>query len=187
MKRSCKSCGTAWTVDPFEADWSRSRNTALPRACPACRADNRKLVGTEVACTRCGTVFSWPKELVLYAAMYGWKEPTRCPGGCEEDVSQVRRFRGDMLAIGPVWLRAVKGIDLDADPDIEPTAEEREAKIPKLEDLFRGLGSGMSAPSYGDLPPRTHRPEHEPPPPPQDELPAERVPSPESLFSFKKK
>ncbi len=188
MERSCKSCGDTWKVDPFEADWCRAHNTALPRSCPSCRADKRKLAGKEIMCSKCSTVFPWPKELVLYAAMFGWKEPHRCPGGCEGEHDQVRRFRGDMYAIGPVWLRNVRGFDLDAAPEEAPTAEEREAKVPKLEDLFKGLGSGMSAPSYGDLPPR---PQTEKKPDPmsglRDELPAEKVPSPDSLFSFKKK
>lgn len=187
MNRSCKSCGDTWKVDPFEADWCRSRNTALPRSCPSCRADKRKLVGKEITCSKCSTVFPWPKELALYAAMYGWKEPPRCPGGCEHDLDQVRRFRGDMYAIGPVWLRVVEGVDLDADPAGEPEEDERERKVPKLEDLFKNLGSGLSSPGYGDLPARPPKPEPEPTVDPKDDLPPEKLPSPESLFSFKKK
>jgi len=186
VNRSCKSCGNSWQVDPIEADWSRSKNTALPRNCPSCRADKRKLVDSTITCSKCETAFAWPKELALFAAMFGWKPAHRCPGGCGGDLEQVKRFRGDMYAIGPVWLRQVKGIDLDAAPVEELTPEQRAraAKVPKLEDLFKDLGSGMGGPSFGDLPHRgaPAAPEK----PAEDDLPPENLPSPDSLFSFKK-
>lgn len=188
MNRSCKSCGNTWQVDPFEADWARSKNTALPRICPSCRADKRKLVDSQITCSKCDAVFAWPKEMALYAARFGWKDAHRCPGGCGGDREQIKRFRGDMYAIGPVWLRQVEGIDVDAEPVAELTPEERkrEAKVPKLEDLFKNLGSGMGGPGFGDLPPRP-TPEPTATPKQEDDLPPENVPSPDSLFSFGKK
>ena len=186
MKRSCKTCGKPWQVDSFEADWCRSRNTALPRECASCRADKRKLEGAQLVCGKCEAEFSWPKELDLYASRFGWKRPHRCPGGCDGDHEQVRRFRGDMLAIGPVWLRVVAGFDIDAEPLPEQTPEQRarDTKVPRLEDLFKDLGSGMSMPGFGDLPSRPVV--DEPTPPPVDYLPPEKLPSAESLFFFAK-
>lgn len=192
MKRSCKKCGEDWVVDPTEAEFYRAKSTAVPRVCTSCRAEARKFEDTSLTCSKCESAFAWPKELTLYATMFEWKEPHRCPGGCEGDLEQLKRFRGDMYAIGPVWLRVVKGIDIDAEPAPELTPEQqlRETKVPKLDELFKGLGSGMSGgPGFGDLPGRTPSREEaaaakakE-----EDDLPPENVPSPDSLFAnFKK-
>lgn len=191
MKRTCKKCSQDWVVDPVEAEFFRGKGTAVPRVCTSCRAEMRKFDDTTLVCSRCETEFSWPKELALYATMFEWKEPHRCPGGCDGDRSELKRFRGDMYAIGPVWLRIVEGIDIDAEPAPELTPEQklRETKVPKLDELFKGLGSGMSGgPGFGDLPPPTPSREQAAARKPADDLPPENLPSPDSLFSsFKKR
>ncbi len=193
MTRTCKKCGEDWVIDPIEAELFRSKASGVPRVCTSCRALARNFLDVQLPCSKCDTQFAWPKELALYASMFDWKEPHRCPGGCNGDLEEVKRFRGDMYAIGPVWLRRVRGIDLDAAPVEELTPEQqlRATKVPRLDDLFRGLGSGMSGgPNFSELssnsggsnsPSDTNRPA------PADDLPRENLPSPDSLFSnFKK-
>ena len=187
MNRTCKKCGQDWVIDPLEAELFRSRGTGVPRVCTSCRALARKFEDKNIVCSKCEAEFAWPKELALYASMFDWKEPHRCPGGCNGDLEEVRRFRGDMYSIGPVWLRIVRGIDLDAVPERELTPEQqlRATKVPKLDDLFKGLGSGMSGgPNFSELStPAAESPRTEP----EDDLPPEILPSPESLFSNLKK
>lgn len=191
MKRSCKKCGEDWVVDPTEAEFFRSKGTAVPRVCTSCRAKSRSFEDTTIDCAKCDASFEWPKELALLGTMFGWKQPHRCPGGCGGDTEQLKRFRGDMYVIGPVWLRMVKGIDIDAEPlpELTPEQQLRETKVPKLDELFKGLGSGMSGgPGFGDLPGRTPSLEEMAAKAKQeDDLPPENLPSPDSLFSnFKK-
>ena len=181
--RPCKSCGQDWVPDPLEAEFFRKNGTAVPRVCTSCRAAKRKLTDGTLSCQKCGIDFAWPKEMALYASMFEWKEPHRCPGGCVGDRSEIKRMRGDMYAIGPVWLRVVEGVDIDAEPAEELTPEQqlRATPVPKLDDLFKGLGSGMSSPSFENL---SGRSSVEPEPASGgDDLPPENLPSPDSLFS----
>lgn len=187
MKRTCKKCGEDWVIDPIGAEFFRGKGTGVPRVCTSCRATSRKFEDTTLVCGMCESEFSWPKELGLYATMLDWKAPHRCPGGCNDDREELKQFRGDMYAIGPVWLRVVEGIDLDAAPSRELTAEQqlRETKVPKLDELFKGLGSGMSTPTFeGNI---TGAPSIDAPRSPPDDLPPEDLPSPDSLFSSFKK
>ncbi|MCO4772319.1 MAG: hypothetical protein KDA24_19955 [Deltaproteobacteria bacterium] len=190
VKRTCKKCSEEWVADPVEADFFRGKGTSVPRICTSCRAESRKFQDAVLACSKCETEFAWPKEMALYATMFDWKEPHRCPGGCDGDRSEIRRFRGDMYAVAPVWLRKVEDIDLDAEPppDLTPEQRLREVKVPKLDELFKGLGSGMSGgPSFGDLPRRSSLDDAVLTPKEEDDLPPENLPSPESLFSNLKK
>lgn len=187
MKRTCKKCDENWVIDPIGAEFFRGKATGVPRVCTSCRATSRSFEDTSLRCEKCETQFSWPKELALYATMFDWKEPCRCPGGCNGEREEMKRFRGDMSAIGPVWLRVVENIDLDAAPSRELTTEQqlRETKIPKLDDLFKGLGSGMSTPTFeGNI---TGTPSARLSKPTPDELPPEILPSPDSLFGNLKK
>lgn|GEM_PF-5846899 len=188
MNRPCRKCGQDWEIDPIEAELFRSGGTAIPRVCTSCRALARDFADTTITCSKCETDFAWPKELALYASMFDWKEPHRCPGGCDGDLEEVKRFRGDMYAIGPVWLRLVKGVDLGAAPleDLSPDQQLRATKIPKLDDLFKGLGSGISTPSFGGIPSGTPSRERVPAIT-NDDLPPENLPSPDSLFGNLKK
>ena len=190
MNRICKTCGSEWVIDLIEAEWARGQGTAMQRVCPSCRADKRGLQKATLTCDLCAQPFAWPKELALYASMFEWPTPTTCPAGCGGDLAVARELRGDKLAMAAVWLRVVRKIDLDAPPPLDLTPEQqlRATKVPKLEDLFRGLGSGMSTPSFGELPSGTpagdaRRPSEDVVAASRDDLPRESVPSPDSLFS----
>jgi hypothetical protein len=139
VQRTCKDCDSTFKVGDFEQDWLRAKGISLPRRCPACRSDRRKLADQVVNCEGCDKDFDLPKELAMFASTFGWDVPTRHPLGCPGVDESRRKLRGDRLKLAKFWEETSRA----------PTLAERLAEPPKEasspEDLFKGFDAMVAA------------------------------------------
>jgi hypothetical protein len=124
MPDNCAKCGAAYSVEPEERDWIAEQHKESPSMCPRCRAFTDGLQDESIACTVCGKVFIFPRELRLFARLFRWPRPRRCIGGCrthkepfteEEDrlndfLRRIRSARG--LGAGPTGRMHAQAIGL---------------------------------------------------------------------------
>jgi len=82
--RTCRDCGSPFSIEPEEEDWFRREGLSSPKRCPRCRTARRETRDEYLTCTRCGGTFVYSREVQLYARTYGWGAPTRCVGGCPD-------------------------------------------------------------------------------------------------------
>ena len=129
MIRRCRDCEASFQVDTAEQQWCRTQGVGQPRRCLSCRADRRKLVDQTVACARCGTDFTYSRELAVLVTAFSWTPPSRCVAGCDEKAR--KNLRGERKKMAELHER-LSAAPAQAEPGSGP------API-KPGDLFKGL------------------------------------------------
>jgi DNA-directed RNA polymerase subunit RPC12/RpoP len=83
MPANCSNCGAGFSVEQEELEWLKANSKDVPMMCPRCRAFKTGVQDEPIACSVCGKIFIYPRELKLFARQFGWARPRRCLGGCK--------------------------------------------------------------------------------------------------------
>lgn len=177
MIRKCRDCESSFEVDVAEQQWCRTQGMGQPRRCLGCRAERRKIGDETVECARCGTSFTYSRELAVLVTTFSWAPPTRCIAGC--DAKARKNLRGERKKVAEL----VERMDL--------AVEEEEARVAaspvKPGDLFKGLDALIEKAAKEEAAKAAEVEEAEP----EDAEPApmtpkprggEDLPSPDDLF-----
>ena len=128
MIRRCRDCEVSFEVDLAEQQWCRSQGVGLPRRCLGCRAERRRITDQAVECARCGTPFTYSREMAVLVATFSWTPPTRCIAGC--DPKARKNLRGERKKMAELHDRMLAAPDQEAAKQASPV---------KPGALFKGL------------------------------------------------